>query len=142
MPKEMTHTGKVRSSRSLQKEEWQERPLRETPKFWTDGYMKWRKFDQFGEPEELPGASRKNSYRVTILDISTIRPMTVMERREPHEQKVERTKSHRKRLERDIANTQELLVLAQEDEDAATKELEAFDEKNGVEVPDVNTLLL
>lgn len=130
MAEEMTHIGNVSSGRRCG--EWHERHLRETPKFWTDGYLKWSKFDRFGEPEKLPEASRHNSYRSTTLDISTIRPLTVRERREPHEQKVDRTKSHRERLERDITHAQSLLVLAQEEEDATTKALAEFDEKNGV----------
>ena len=74
--KPRTHTGKVEHTNRAPR--WV--LLRETPKFWTDGNTRWRK--------QRTGTT-KSTWKRNLLDLASVRPLTVAEQREPLERAVD-----------------------------------------------------
>jgi hypothetical protein len=105
--------------------------LRETPKTWTDGKHRWKKFDRKGNTDTDPSAITGFGERFITLKTATIRRLTVSDLREPLAQKLaDAANAHVRTIEaRDAA-----IKRAQKAGEAygkAYRALQRYDQKHG-----------
>lgn len=129
MLKNATHKGEI-VSQGQAREVW----LRETPKSWTDGRCRWKKFDYRGEPITDPVCFPRYgrlSDRGTTLVTATIRRLTVSDRREPLAQAVvQAEQAHRRAI--DARNeAAKRATEAGEIYGKASRALKRYDRKHG-----------
>ena len=128
--KKMTHAGKVQIGRQ---DESTETWLRETPKFWTDGDLRWPKFYRGSALTQFTYAKKSYGYTTYTLDLTTIRPLTVEDQRIPLQKDVDYRRKHVSRLEEELQHLKVKLADAKKGRDRAFSALSLLDKEHGID---------